>query len=95
MKMKALPFLLSACLLFASAGCSAGNKGSSGTESTGGAESTSGESASESQPTEGAEVIDLNTLVEELSKDYFFHSKPGVLVPYLDMIQKDLTERDA
>ena len=71
MKMKALPFLLSACLLFASAGCSAGNKGSSGTESTGGAESTSGESASESQPTEGAEVIDLNTLVEELSKDYY------------------------
>ena len=33
--------------------------------------------------------------LEELSKDYFFHSKPGVLVPYLDMIQKDLTERDA
>lgn len=33
--------------------------------------------------------------LEELTKDYFFHSKPGVLVPYLDMIQKDLTERDA
>lgn len=31
---------------------------------------------------------------EELEKDFFFHGKGGVLVPYLDGIQKDLDIRD-
>ena len=33
--------------------------------------------------------------VEELQEKYFFKAKPGVLVPYLDMIQLDLSEREA
>ena len=33
--------------------------------------------------------------IEELSEEYFFKGKPGVLVPYLDMMQKDLVSRDA
>lgn len=33
--------------------------------------------------------------MEELSEDFFFKGKPGVLVPYLDMIQKDLASREA
>lgn len=33
--------------------------------------------------------------VEELREKYFFKAKPGVLVPYLDMIQLDLSEREA
>lgn len=32
---------------------------------------------------------------DELQEEYFFSTKPGVLVPYLDMIQKDLSARDA
>ena len=31
---------------------------------------------------------------DELSKEYFFTSKAGAFVPYLDMLQKDLLERD-
>lgn len=30
---------------------------------------------------------------DELTKDYFFKSKAGAFVPYLDMLQKDLLER--
>ena len=30
---------------------------------------------------------------EELNPDYFLPQKHGVLVPYLDMIQKDLDDR--
>ena len=33
--------------------------------------------------------------IEELQEDYFFRPKPGVLVPYLDMVQLDLSNRDA
>ncbi len=33
--------------------------------------------------------------MEELSEKYFFQAKPGVLVPYLDMLQMDLSSRDA
>lgn len=32
---------------------------------------------------------------EELDRAYIFEGKPGVFVPYLDMIQKDLDERSA
>lgn len=32
--------------------------------------------------------------IEELEDAYFFRGKPGVLVPYLDMIQQDLSQRD-
>ena len=32
--------------------------------------------------------------IEELEDAYFFQGKPGVLVPYLDMIQQDLSQRD-
>lgn len=31
---------------------------------------------------------------EELDQSYIFESKAGLFVPYLDMIQKDLNERD-
>lgn len=31
---------------------------------------------------------------DELDQSYIFHSKAGLFVPYLDMIQKDLNERD-
>lgn len=30
---------------------------------------------------------------EELEPDFFFHSKGGILVPYLEMMQKDLEKR--
>lgn len=30
---------------------------------------------------------------EELNPDYFLPKKHGVMVPYLDMIQKDLSDR--
>ena len=30
---------------------------------------------------------------DELTKEYFFKSKAGAFVPYLDMVQKDLLER--
>lgn len=30
---------------------------------------------------------------EELSPEYFFHSRNGVLVPYLEMLQRDLDSR--
>ena len=32
---------------------------------------------------------------EELDPDFFFHAKPGIFVPYLDPLQKDLSMRDA
>lgn len=32
--------------------------------------------------------------LDELDERYFFNQKSGVLVPYLDMIQKDLDERE-
>ena len=31
---------------------------------------------------------------DELDKEYFLPQVPGVLVPYLDMIQKDINSRD-
>lgn len=31
---------------------------------------------------------------EELSEEFFFHSSKGILVPYLEMLQKDLDSRD-
>ena len=31
----------------------------------------------------------------ELTEEYFFTSRQGIFIPYLDMIQKDLLERDA
>ncbi|MDD3414308.1 MAG: Holliday junction resolvase RecU [Lachnospiraceae bacterium] len=31
---------------------------------------------------------------DELDEQYFFNQKSGILVPYLDMIQKDLDERE-
>ena len=30
---------------------------------------------------------------DELNPDYFFQKKNGIMVPYLDMIQKDLNDR--
>lgn len=30
---------------------------------------------------------------DELNRDYFFQKKSGLMVPYLDMIQKDLNDR--
>ena len=33
-------------------------------------------------------------LVDELNPEYVIKEKKGVLVPYLDMIQKDLDERE-
>ena len=30
---------------------------------------------------------------DELQRDYFFQKKSGIMVPYLDMIQKDLNDR--
>ena len=32
--------------------------------------------------------------MDELEQDYFFVSKQGVFVPYLEMMQKDMLERD-
>lgn len=31
----------------------------------------------------------------ELDMNFFFHAKPGLFVPYLDLLQMDLNERDA
>ena len=31
---------------------------------------------------------------DELSQEYFFESKPGILIPYLDMLQKDINDRE-
>jgi len=31
--------------------------------------------------------------MDELNKDYFFKHMQGIYIPYLDMLQKDLTER--
>lgn len=32
---------------------------------------------------------------DELKTDYFFTSKQGIFVPYLEMMQKDILEREA
>ena len=32
---------------------------------------------------------------DELTEEYFFTSRQGIFIPYLDMLQKDLLERDA
>ncbi len=32
--------------------------------------------------------------MDELEEEYFFHSHNGVLVPYLEMLNKDLSERE-
>ena len=32
--------------------------------------------------------------MDELEQDYFFKSKQGVFVPYLELMQKDMLERD-